>query len=816
MNPACIEEIAQAIGRKPTRAEIEALGAGLNQQMRELARRDPEGWRSMTREQHLRAAADAAAKAAVEAAEKSAQRKAKALVIQAREVQRQAARADQFAQMGVENGYHKALFERMVNVDQYAAGLRNQYLSEAIDAIHAVDGKFMNLLNDPAKVKAFAKAVIDGDTSDPNMTRAAKAWTDTMEAIRVRSNEAGTDIGKLDYGYMPQPWDVGTLARAKPDEFVADLIGALDRNRYYAADGRPMGDAELADLIKSGHTTLATEGRSKMEPGAARGGSRASRFDDAHRVFHFKDAESYLRVMNKYGRGSMLEAMAGHIGGMTKNIALMEELGPNPNMTYRLLKDNAELRDNKVGVRDFFTTLDQRWATLTGLTAQPVSPTFAQINQSIRSVIVATKLQGTLLSSITDVPNMLVFAKSSGIPMGKAMKAVFSGMGKDAARRANAMAIGIDEITGGMSRWHEGNMGFGAADWMATATMRLGFVDAWTNVLRRGYGLAFSDLMEQMRHTPWEGLTEGSLRRLQQAGVTEADWRVWQLAEAEEFKGARMLTGNGIAAVDAAANGLTQADIDRAVARYLGYMDAESKTAVMSPGLRTRAALQQGTRPGDLGGEALRHLTMFKSFPLAVIDKHLQRIATIPSTKGKLAYSASLLTTLTLLGAVAMQLKDIFAGKDPRDMTTAKFWAAAFMQGGGTGIFGDMFYTSMGGNSRAGQPNWVNFAGPSFSTAFDVADLTLGNAGLAVQGKDTQFGADAARFVKGNTPFINLWYARTALERLVLNDLQEAASPGYLKRMKDRARKDWGQRYWWEPGEALPDRAPDLEAATGD
>jgi hypothetical protein len=33
--------------------------------------------------------------------------------------------------------------------------------------------------------------------------------------------------------------------------------------------------------------------------------------------------------------------------------------------------------------------------------------------------------------------------------------------------------------------------------------------------------------------------------------------------------------------------------------------------------------------------------------------------------------------------------------------------------------------------------------------------------------------------------------------------------------MKQRAQKDWGQQYWWEPGEALPDRAPDLSAIGG-
>ena len=50
---------------------------------------------------------------------------------------------------------------------------------------------------------------------------------------------------------------------------------------------------------------------------------------------------------------------------------------------------------------------------------------------------------------------------------------------------------------------------------------------------------------------------------------------------------------------------------------------------------------------------------------------------------------------------------------------------------------------------------------------------------------------------------------------MVLHDLQEMASPGYLRRMRRRARKDWGQDYWWEPGEPLPDRAPDIEAAAG-
>jgi hypothetical protein len=255
--------------------------------------------------------------------------------------------------------------------------------------------------------------------------------------------------------------------------------------------------------------------------------------------------------------------------------------------------------------------------------------------------------------------------------------------------------------------------------------------------------------------------------------------------------------------------------IDRATARMIGHIDALAKTAMLSPNLRTRAFIQSGGKAGTVPGEMWRMLFLFKSFPLAVVDKHVQRIRNIPSTSGKAAYSAALLTSLTMFGAIALQLKDLINGKDPRDMTTPKFWGAAFMQGGGLGIFGDMLYTAGGGNARGGQANWTGLAGPVFGTAFDAADVTLGNAVRASQGKDVDLGADVLRLGKQNTPFVNLWYARGAIDHLVLHDLQEQASPGYLRRMRQRARKDWGQRYWWEPGEPMPERAPDFEAVTG-
>jgi hypothetical protein len=815
MRAECLLEVAAAIGRTPTKREADLLEGGLLATMRELARTDA-NWRQLSGDQRLQLAAQVAKTQAIAAADAQAARRAGNLVAQVREAQRLDARA---RALGGAQAHHDALFERMRTVDDYVAGVRNETMSQMIDAIEAVEPGFLGLFDDAGKIRDFVRAVRGEGTPEPHMKRAAQAYNDTMEALRVRANGAGADIGKLDYAYLPQPHDVGRIARAGADQWANDVLPLLDRTRYLTADGAAMDDAAVTRLLRDAWTTLATEGRNKLTPGQARGGSRAARFDDAHRAIHFKDADSHLAYLKSYGRGSMLEAIHGHVGMMSKTIGMLEELGANPNATYRLLKDLAEQKDNLTGRRSFGATLDMVWDTLNGTTSQPVSAKLAQVFQGIRNFTTAAKLGSVMLSAITDAPLQVIVAKSSGVPLGRAMTSIFSGVGAEKQAIARSIGIGLDEVAGEMARWHSDNLAQGWTKKLANTTMKLTLVDQWSHALRRGFGLTLSETLHRMKATDWAGLGEGDLRRLTSAGVTEGDWRLWQMAKPFELNGAQLLTKDGLRALtkpELEAAGFKGADVDRAVARLLGYIDQEAHTAVLTPDLMTRATLQQGTRAGTIGGEVLRSMMLFKSFSLAIVQKHLQRIRNIPTTQGKLAYSVAMMTTLPMIGAVSLQLKDISSGKDPRDMTTGKFWLAAAAQGGGLGVFGDILYTGMGGNARGGQANWTNLAGPVFGTAIDAVDLTLGNIPNAAQGKDTHFLAEGLRFVKGNTPLLNLWYLRAAIDHLALHELQEKVSPGYLRKIRERSRRDWGQDYWWRPGDALPDRAPDVTAAAGE
>jgi hypothetical protein len=51
---------------------------------------------------------------------------------------------------------------------------------------------------------------------------------------------------------------------------------------------------------------------------------------------------------------------------------------------------------------------------------------------------------------------------------------------------------------------------------------------------------------------------------------------------------------------------------------------------------------------------------------------------------------------------------------------------------------------------------------------------------------------DALNLILNNTPLLNLYYVRPALDILILNSMKEALSPGYMKRQEGR-RRAWGQ-----------------------
>jgi hypothetical protein len=171
---------------------------------------------------------------------------------------------------------------------------------------------------------------------------------------------------------------------------------------------------------------------------------------------------------------------------------------------------------------------------------------------------------------------------------------------------------------------------------------------------------------------------------------------------------------------------------------------------------------------------------------------------------------------------VANGIRDVIFGRDPRTLNVAtedgrKNWLAALVTGGGLGIYGDFLINTYGGSR--GYTLAETVAGPlvgDIGTVANVVQQTVAqgtdpDADLASKLRPT--GAATVNTLKSYVPGASLWYTRAAMDRLIFNQLSDYFSPGYLNRMKARARQQH-RPSWWEVDEALPSRAPNPDTVT--
>lgn len=816
MRQECIRAVSQAIGRSISQQEAQQIEQRIREAMRQVARQDVPAWQAMSRDDRLTAAAQQAGQQLLHEAGKKKQRIALTVLAHDRLMTQY---ADLSAQ-GVKP--FQAIAKILDRVSAYSKGVGSESFSRLTGTLKAVDSRFLGMIENAGQAADLVREIFHpGSTGNGGAAKGAKAWLDTVEGMRQRFNRAGGDIGKLDYGYLPQPHDAVRVLKAGQAQWVADILPLLDRSRYLDENGVRLDDAQMVAMLEKAWETISTGGLNQLEPGQPHGtGMRANRGGE-HRALHFKDADSYLAYGASYHKGGILSAMQGHLGKLAKDIGLIEEMGPNPEIQFQFLQDTARKTGATDLVGPFLVRTKDLWNVLNGAVGHPANVRLAEIAQGIRNVEIFGKLQSAMLSSVTDLPTYFISTGFNRLPFFESLTNLIRSFGGDARDYANRAGLVAESVMSDMNRWAEGNIG---KDWtgkLVNATMKASLLEAWTDALRRGFSVTMMGAMGKLSRGDWSTLHAGDRARLEAKGVTERDFAVWKLAQPEDWRGSQMLTAPSLRAIPDStlqAAGLTVRDVDRAVSRLLGAIVDESEYASLAQDLQTRAAVTRSTQKGTVEGEFLRSMMLFKGFPMAMISRHWSRVADqwrAGDKASSVAYAAGLMTSLTLFGALAMTLKDLASGKDPRDATTAKFWGAAFAQGGGAGILGDMLYTGMGGQNRAGVPNWMTLLGPVLGDVTELGDVTIGNVGEALRGKDTHAGAEAVRFARSHLPFVNLWYAKAAIDHAGLHDLQEMLSPGYLSRLQERARQDWHQSFWWRPGTGMPQRAPDFSSMTG-
>lgn len=701
--------------------------------------------------------------------------------------------------------------------------------------LETFDRNLAGKVRNPAQLVNVVREAFGEATGDAAAKELAEAWARASDYARQRFNMAGGQIGKLERWGMPQAHDARKVKLATYEVWRDTVVPMLDLSRMTDnLTGQPFTPMRLETMLRDTYEAIVTEGWSRRKPGRMGSGMIANQRAES-RFLIFKNADAWLDYQARFGVGdsrgapdAIFDGMMGHLDGMSRDIAAMEVLGANPHATVRWLTDVVQkaaatgaLPDGRVvdaqsRARKAEFMMKTMWELFNGDLNRPVNAQAARAFSAFRSLQTAAKLGGAFISAITDMGFQATTRAFNGLPVAKTvgdyvkwMAPKVAGAEKAAAVRSGLLA---EEAAGRMAslwRYQEEFNTPAFANRLASGVMRVTGLSRWTQVGRWLFGMEYMGFLADNAGKAWGDIDSALRNRLEFYGIGPERWDMIRGTELHTMDGASILRPDDLAA----RTDLPPGQAEELSDLLLEMIQSETRFAVPEAGVRARAVMTGGARPGTIVGETARSVMQFKAFPVSIVFTHLMRAVYGRGAISGARYAAHLMIGTTALGALALQMKQLLAGKDPQPMDSPKFWMAAMMQGGGVGIFGDFLFADQ---NRHGGSLAETAAGPMVATVSDFTMLTVGNLQQLMMGEDTDAGRELTRFLRANTPGASIWYARLAMDRIMWDEMQRMLDPdydGHIRRVRRQLQREMGQEYWWEPGELAPDRAPDLENA---
>ena len=845
----CLDSVSQVIGRQLTAKEGEDIVLNIKSKVLDLRKTEP----NLTKDQYV-------AKAAALVAQDMQYRATRMKVNAQRQVIALAAMQNYTADMRAKGlSANSAAMRYLDKVDKHAVGVSKEYASELVDTLQAACPKFFGMIENDDAVAGILAEISGVDTKNADYKKAAQAWIQCTEQMRERYNQAGGDIRSREDWIMPQTHNQGkilnaarildektpksfagrTAAKAKHaadrfkkrnpeanrDAWVDFVFERLDKTQYLDDNLQQMNDVEIKNVLREAYMSITENGDQHQNAADAKPSGRGkakSEQRQEHRTIHFKDYKARIEYNRMFGQNpSIFGTMLSHVSAMSRDITLLEEMGPSPTSTFNTLKRSTEILNNqsnyflgyKVPTNDLM--LDAMWTNLNGSRGVKYE-TFAAIMQGVRNLQVAGKLGGAFITSLSDIGTYFHMCRVNKMPFAQSamflVKSLNPADKRDIAFAAQAGVIG--DVFNSAAKFVTDNMSQGVTSKLADATMRASLLSQWTDGIRRGAALTAMAFYTNARKYDWN-TCDGWLReRLENFGLDETFWKVIQKAPAEKFGDAEFVTKNSILNIsdaDLAILGISRHALEKYASDYLAFVFDDAHMASLQPDLYTRAISNWGVARGTILGEAWQGFFLFKSFPTAMLTRHIQRAGDLYRYKKRngasypaasaIGYYSTLIVGTTMIAAVSNMFKDLLNGQDIQDPFTTDNIARAFTSGGGAGFAGDIFVSSMG-DYKYGHPNVYNAFGPVISSALDAVEI------FDKYKDDRDIGANVLRFAKSNIPMVNLWYTKQLLNHAVFNQLQEMMNPGYHRRMERKSMRMRGTGYWWQPTSAMPGRLP--------
>lgn len=676
-----------------------------------------------------------------------------------------------------------------------------------------------------------------GVTKNPDARFLAEVFAKHVEVSRTELNRLGASIGKLDGWAGAQVHDDMKMMEAGKDTWVESIGPMLDLNRTFP-DAKSADEvrAILGDMYDTIITNVSKK-ESAREKGQRVNPANLAKSLGKTRVLHFKDAESAIAYRDAFGYGNSIYGIMTHQKRAAMMAAQMDVFGPNPELMFnsivegerRKIRDAKDLTPQQKGklVKSLNAdagSLRGAFEVMSGIVNRPGNATVAKIGSDIRAWQAMSKLGGAVL---TAMPTDVVTAASSAMFRGSGfwngmvqqVDGVFRGRPKaEQGEIAFLFGEGFDGLIGEVvDRGIAADGPIGRTSNLMHTFFKWNRLAWWTDVSRSVVSRVVAAEMGMRAGTEWGALPKNYAHVLGLHGIGETQWNAIRKAKTRQANGKDYITPDAVRALDddviepLVADRLKAAKTDERRAEILDdgrrdlemsllrYVADEVNYGVVETDAASRRLSTWGTRPGTFAGEAARFVMQFKGFPIAFSQRVLGRA--LFGKPGATKYErmmagapqlGALIAGLGVAGYMSMTMKDASRGYwPPRDPTDPKVMTAALTQGGALGIYGDFLF---GQANRFGSSALETFSGPMIGTISDAINVPLKAREALEAGERPELGGNILNLTLQNTPFINLFYTRHALDVLFVNSLKEWASPGYVHRQQQWRFKNYEQR----------------------
>ncbi len=822
MKPQCIQAVEahlSAISGKPvklTDAAISRIDERMHEGAKVLARRDRAAWQSMSPDERTIAIGQWVREQEQGQADSQARSKVRqlsAIVDAAKRLDAMAsARADKAGK------WSKSLIDVLEGVDNTLRGAEQVAVRGFGDMLKAArvgpwTMDFGNKRSD-AFFADVVREIYGTDTGNATAKSFAQKWSSTMDGYREARNRAGGTVGKLD-NYAPQSHDPTIMQRSGNEAvWVNFMMKNLDRDQYLNGDGKRMDDDQLETVIRKMYESIVSDGVNKIkvdEKGLAVGATGnfgsaniARMLNSSHREIHLRDADAVIAYNNQFSDRSLGSAFFSHLQGSARDVALINEMGPNPEITFATMLDTVKKRDSKMpgavfdrkgnletggrggfGPEAYFRQMVQNNGDMTK---------FDRYSSALTAYQAATKLTSTALRSVfQDTPGMLLNMADVGQlhNIGTVLHSAFRpkeavqfGIGAEVAVRAaregaeRIMAQGRFNLPNALSRY-------------AQATMKYTLLDAWTNAARRAGQTSHALALGEWSHQPWNKLDNSQRGLLNNAGITEAEWQHITKIPRKKLRGQDI---HDISDVDTL--GLSPDETIRLQSQMMGFIRMGGDIVTSEHNISAQTLMSAGGRSNAL----TKQVMLFKNAG-AIQTAHMLDRLSRKSSATKVGYVAATAALSASFGYMALVAQAVTSGQNPPPPDDIRTIGKAMAVAGGFAMVQDLI-TSMYDAVSGDNSGHSSSAVPIFG---DLA--TLGKIVFTAPTDPQKAGYMAIKFGRQQIAPLNYWYTKAAVDHMFFNDAAEALNPGYQRRLRKYADQK-GQQFFWDPSGDLT--APEM------